>query len=62
VPTDSALHSRFVTLHDLAGLREGKKLARPVDYAYGYQEENQEEADEVEENCGQDSRADEEDG
>ena len=46
------------------------KLRRParagndqpvVDCAYGYQKENQEEADEVEENCGQEGGVDEED-
>jgi len=47
------------------------KLQRPararndqsvVDCAYGYQKENQEEADEIEENCGQEGGADEEGG
>ena len=33
-----------------------------VNCAYGYQKENQEEADEVEENCGQEGGADEEAG
>jgi hypothetical protein len=34
---------------------------RPVVHcAYGYQKENQEEADEVEENCGQEGGVDEE--
>lgn len=33
-----------------------------VDCAYGYQEENQEKADEIEENCGQERGADEERG
>jgi hypothetical protein len=31
-----------------------------VDCAYGYQKENEEEADEVEENCGQEGGVDEE--
>jgi hypothetical protein len=33
-----------------------------LDCAYGYQKENQEEADEVEENCGRAGGADEEGG
>jgi hypothetical protein len=35
---------------------------RVIDCAYGHQEENQDEADEVEENCGQESGTDEEGG
>jgi hypothetical protein len=64
-----------LTLHRV--LYEGQvasksvKLQRPararndqpmVDCAYGYQKENQEEAGEVDENCGQEGGADEEGG